>query len=106
MMPPERCLRCDWWSFSRNVCDRIFKATIRVAQDAGEIRLETQPGLLPEDMEKEFGAWLVGALGDMIDAWPGWHELKRIRDGGKICAAERPNICIKEYGKTISLVKP
>lgn len=105
-MPPERCLKCDWWNFAKHACDRIFKATIRVSNDAGEIRLETQPGVLPDYMEAEFEAWLVGALGDYIDAWPGWNEIKRIRDKGKECAGEKPSACIKEFGKTITLVKP
>lgn len=105
-MPHERCLKCSWWNFTKSSCDRIFKALIRVSQDAGEIRLETQPGILPEDMEKQFEAWLVGALGDYIDAWPGWYEIKKIRDGGKECAAEKPNACIKEFGKRLSLAKP
>lgn len=106
MSTPERCLRCDWWNFSRSKCDRIFKATIRVAQDGGEIRLETMPGLLPRDMENDFSIWLVNALGDYIDAWPGWTEIKRIRDGGKPCAAEKPSAAIKEFGSRLSLVKP
>ena len=106
MSIPERCLKCEWWNFSREKCDRIFKAHIRVAQDAGEILIETQPGLLPKDMEEDFGAWIVTALGDFIDAWPGWGELKRIRDGGTPCAGEKQSASIHEFGRKLTLAKP
>lgn len=96
---PERCLKCEWWNFGRARCDRVFKARIRVAVDAGEINVETQPGLLPKDMEEDFTAWLVTALGDFIDSWPGWAEVKRIRDGGQPCAGHKPSASIREFGK-------
>jgi hypothetical protein len=106
MTIPERCLRCDWWSHNKHKCDRVFKASVRVGPDAGEIVLETQPGVLPKDIEDEFSSYLVTVLGDIIDAWPGWREIKRIRDGGKPCAGERASNTIKEFGRHLSLAKP
>ena len=100
MSIPERCLKCEWWNFSREKCDRIFKAHIRVAQDAGEILIETQPGLLPKDMEEDFGAWIVTALGDFIDAWPGWGELKRIRDGERLAPARAERVYPRIWPET------
>ncbi len=105
MVIPERCLRCDWWNFNKQACDRVFKAKLRVGPDAGEIFVETLPGVLPKDMEGEFTSWLVMIVGDIIDAWPGWAEIKRIRDGGKPCAAELPSVAIRDYGRTLTLVK-
>jgi hypothetical protein len=103
---PERCLRCDWWNFSRQACDRVFKAKLRVGPDAGEIFIETLPGVLPKDMEDDFTGWLVTVMGDIIDAWPGWKEIKRLRDGGKPCAGEQPSAAIQKFGQKLSLVKP
>lgn len=105
-MVHDRCLKCDWFNFSRQKCDRIFKANVRVAVDGGEIRIETQPGLLPKEMENEFAAWLAGAIGDYIDAWPGWNDVKAERDNNGGCAARRENKTIKEFGRTLSLAKP
>lgn len=106
MTTPERCLRCDWWDFQVKRCDRIFKARVRVGPDAGEIVIETQPGVIPKDMEDELSMYLATILGDIIDAWPGWNEIKRIRDGGKSCAGERANATIREFGVHLSLAKP
>lgn len=103
---PERCLRCDWWNFNRGKCDRIFKAHMRISHDAGEITIETHPGVLPDYMEEELKMYLATVFGDVIDAWPGWQEIKRLRDGGKTCPAERPSAAIKNYGAKIHLVKP
>jgi hypothetical protein len=106
MKTPERCLRCDWWSHNKSKCDRVFKAQVRIGQDAGEIVIETQPGLIPKDMEEELSSYLAIVLGDIVDAWPGWAEIKRIRDGGKACAGESPSRTVKEFGTHLKLAKP
>ena len=106
MSVPERCLKCDWWNFNRQACDRVFKARLRVGPDAGEITIETLPGVLPKDLEDEFTGWLVTAMADIIDAWPGWKEIKRIWDGGKPCAGEKPSATIREFGQKLALAKP
>jgi hypothetical protein len=98
MSTPERCLKCEWWNFGKAKCDRIFKARVRVAVDAGEIDLQTQPGVLPKDMEDDFASWLLRAIGDVIDAWPGWAEVKRMRDGNQ-CAGHKSCTSIREFGK-------
>lgn len=106
MSIPERCLKCDWWSHQKNLCDRIFKARVIVSQDAGEIIVETQPGILPKDMEDELSVYLATVVSDLIDMWPGWKEIKRIRDGGKECAGESPSRSIREFGSHLKLAKP
>ena len=106
MATPERCLKCDWWNFKTSKCDRIFKAHIRVSHDAGEVFIETQPGVLPDYMEEDLKLYLATVFGDVIDAWPGWQEIKRIRDGGKPCPAEKPSAAIRDFGSKLTLVKP
>lgn len=106
MAIPERCLRCDWWNFQGKNCDRVFKAKVRVGPDAGEVVIETQPGVIPQYMEDELSVYLATVLGDIIDAWPGWKEIQRIKAGGKPCAAERPSAAIKHFGSRLALAKP
>lgn len=105
-MISERCLRCEWWNHNKGVCYRIFKARIRISGDAGEVLFETQPGLLPKYMEEELGVYLSTIVQDLVDAWPGWREIKRIRDGGKECPSEEKSKSIEEYGVVLKLAKP
>jgi len=106
MTIPERCLKCDWWNFSRARCDRRFSATIRVTKGGGDITITTNPGLIPDYLEEDLKVWLVTVMGDAIDAWPGWSEVNRIMEGGKPCPAEKPSAAIRQFGRHISLVKP
>lgn len=105
-MTPERCFKCDWFNVTKQACDRIFKARIRISGDAGEIVIETQPGILPKYMEEELSVYLATICGDLIDAWPGWAEIKRIRASGKECPGEQPSSAIKQYGRYLKLAKP
>lgn len=102
-MPPERCLKCEWWNFSEAKCHRIFKARVVISQDAGEVLFETQPGVLPKHMEEELGVWLATAVQDLLDAWPGWAEVKRIRDGAEAqgCAGRKENKAIEPFLKVV-----
>lgn len=79
---------------------------MRIGHNSGELVIETQPGIIPKYMEDELGVYLATILSDLVDAWPGWKEIKRIRDGGKECAAETPSVAIKDFGKALKLVKP
>lgn len=101
----EICLKCDWWNFTRSACDRIVKVRLRIAVDGGEIDIETQPGLIPKDLEDEFTLYLADAIGHAVDSYPGWKEVKNLRLK-KGCAGHQENKAIKEFGCKLSLVKP
>lgn len=79
MSTPERCLKCEFWKGS---CTRLFKAKIKILSAGGEIMLETQPGLIPHQYEKELEQYLGEVIGillaDKIDSWPRWKDIKRL----------------------------
>lgn len=101
-MTPERCLTCSWFNHQHKACDRIFKAQVIVVPGAGEITLDTQRGLMPPEMEDDFTQWVVKAIGDVIDAWPGWQEWQKLKDK-KGCAAKKQSMAIEEFGQVVRL---
>lgn len=104
-MTPERCLKCSWWNHNDKACERIFKAQVIIVPDAGEITLETQRGLLPEHLDQSLSEWVCRSIGDVIDAWPGWAEWKKLKDS-KGCAGHKDSVAIKEFGVGLKLVRP
>lgn len=104
-MAPERCLKCEWWSFTKSACDRIVKVRLRIATDGGEIDIQTQPGLIPDYLEDEFTAYLADAISHAVDSYPGWKEIKDLRHK-KGCAGKKDSKAIQDFGVSLSLVKP
>jgi hypothetical protein len=102
---PERCLKCNHWNFQKGKCDRIIKIKMLIAHGGGDLFVDTLPGVIPAHLEAELNEYLMYHLPNVIEAWPGWKEVLRLRDG-KPCAAEQPSTAIKEFGKKLSLVKP
>jgi hypothetical protein len=66
-------------------------------QLTGVINFETNPGLLPKDLEADLSEFLVETIPAMIESWPKWGKVFQLHDG-KECAAEQPSTCVKEYG--------
>jgi len=78
---PERCFKCEWWDFDKGHCTCRFKAKYLITPAGGEVTIETHPGLIPEYLEPEFSEMLgklFNRVNDVIDAWPGWKEIKRL----------------------------
>lgn len=105
MSTPERCLKCEWWNHGIGKCSRVVKGRLRIGPDSGEIDIETLPGVIPDHLQEEFEAWLFDAISTAVDSYPGWPEIKRLRDQ-QGCAAKVTNKAIKEFGVGIKLVKP
>lgn len=105
MSTPERCLKCEWWSFDGHKCSRVFKAKMLIGHGGGELNIETQPGLITDFLQDEFEAWLVDAISTAVDSYPGWPEIAKMREKNG-CAAEKPSVAIKKFGQHLALAKP
>jgi hypothetical protein len=105
-MTQERCLKCDWWSFTDHRCSRVLKGRLLIAHGGGELTIETQPGLIPEYLQEELEAWLVDAITTAVDSYPGWAEINKLRETNGGCAGQKANKSIKQFGSHLSLAKP
>lgn len=104
-MPPERCLKCNHWNFNRAKCDRVLKIKMFIGHGGGDLDIQTQPGLIPEHLEDELTAYLVDAITQAVDSYPGWKEIQGLLDK-QVCAAKTENKAFKEFGRTLSLARP
>ncbi|MFP3866871.1 MAG: hypothetical protein ACLFUU_01745 [Desulfobacteraceae bacterium] len=71
----ERCVKCEHWDWDKQCCRRIVKAKVLIGMNGGEIDIQTQPGLLPQDLEQELALFLGDAIPRIIDSWTGWREI-------------------------------
>ncbi len=95
----ERCVKCEHWDWDKQRCGRIVKVKILIGQGGGEVDIQTQPGLLPKDLEQELSLFLGTTLPRIVDAWPGWRELHDYLEKNpekKACAARQEISGFKE----------
>lgn len=101
MSIPERCFLCAHWDHQHNECLRVVRMTVVVGEGGGSIDLQTTPGLIPVDLENALLRDMTNALSRIIDAWPGWKEIREYREGkdagGHDCAAREEMVHLKPY---------
>jgi len=88
----ERCVKCEHWDWDRQRCRRIVKVKVTIDQGGGEVDIQTQPGLLPKDLEEKLSLFLGDAIPRIIDSWTGWHELHTYLEKNpqkRTCAAQQ-----------------
>jgi hypothetical protein len=101
MSVAERCLKCESYDHQQHKCTRVLKGSIQLGMEGGRLtgvmQFETNPGLIPAELEADLSEFLVETIPAMIESWPKWGQIFRLHDG-KACAAEKPSACVKEYG--------
>jgi len=78
----ERCIKCKWLAPElKPPCGRIFHAHIAIAPLGGTVQIDTTPGMIPEQFEKEVNHMLgrvFEQVSIVIQKWPGWDDLGEI----------------------------
>jgi hypothetical protein len=72
----EACLNCEAFDFELKSCKRVMNAKLVVGHNGGQLDLSTHPGIIPIELEQNFADWIM----DVVDAWPGWKEVARLRE--------------------------
>lgn len=107
-MPPERCLKCEFWNHSKVWCDQILKGDIYLEWDGGlvgALNFQTQGGLIPKHLEESLNEYLAHIVPIAIERWPGWGEVAELREQ-KGCPANQESVSIRKFGVELKLVKP